>query len=147
MASGEWIGWEPPRNVIAGEASYVEALAALAGPICEDGYCIAACVTFVRDPRNAYDGNAFRAEVEGRLVGYLRRQLAEQLAPALDKARCRSFGVAGVIRGGSTRAPNLGCHVWLARRLTPGPAIEFDGDEWEVSWPPGMTGRTRRRSG
>jgi hypothetical protein len=39
ITSGEWMTWEPPRNVIAGEASYVDALEALAGPVCDEGYC------------------------------------------------------------------------------------------------------------
>jgi hypothetical protein len=137
IGSRTWIEWEAPRNVIAGEASYTDALRALAGPVCDEGYCFGAAVMLVREPRNPYDANAIRAEVEGQLVGYLRRQLAAEFATPLDNASCRSFGVAGVIRGGSSSARNLGCHVWLDRRVTPGPAIDLSNvDEWRVSWPP-----------
>ncbi len=131
-----WLDWEPPRNYIAGEARHLEALERIAGPTCEEGYCFAVPVEFVREPRNPYDGNAFRAEVGGYLVGHLRRHLAAQLASPLDSAGCSRFTVAGVVRGGSTSAPNLGVHVWLGRRLSPGPVIEIADDAHEVPWPP-----------
>jgi hypothetical protein len=95
-------------------------------------------VRFVREPDNAYDRNAIRAEVMGHRVGYLRRHLAEQLAPALDRGRCTDFEVPGLLRGGSTRARNVGCHVWLNRCLRPrGLNIELPPEEpeWRVSWP------------
>jgi hypothetical protein len=44
-----WMGWEAPRNCIAGEASYGRALSALTGPPCADGYCRAVVVRLVRD--------------------------------------------------------------------------------------------------
>jgi hypothetical protein len=67
------------------------------------------------------------------------KEFAAQLAAPLDRARCESFEVCGVIRGGSTRAKHLGVHVWLGRRFTPGPAISVADDTWQVPWPP--TGR------
>ena len=131
-----WFDWEPPRNLVAGEASYAKALAKLAGKPCEGGYCLPKPVVVIREPRNRYDPNAFRAEVDGRCVGYLRRHLAAQLAPLLDEAGCSTVTVAGLLRGGSTHAPHLGCHVWLARRLTPGPEVSFADDDHVVAWPP-----------
>jgi hypothetical protein len=133
-----WAEWEAPRNYIAGEQSYAAALASLAGPTCDGGYCFPAAVELIREPANPYDPNAIRAEVRGLRIGYLRRHLAEQIAPPLDRARVPSFAVCGLIRGGSTTAPNLGCHVWLDRRVSPGPAIELPASdpEWEVPWPP-----------
>jgi hypothetical protein len=131
-----WRAWGAPSNHIAGEASYLPALRALVGSVCDDGYCIFTPVDFIREPGNRHDRNAFRAEVGGRHIGYLRREFAAQLAPELDRARCARFGVCGVIRGGSTTAPNLGVHVWLGRRVTPGPIIEIDNDPWRVPWPP-----------
>ncbi|HEX8119628.1 MAG TPA: HIRAN domain-containing protein [Solirubrobacteraceae bacterium] len=131
-----WLEWEPPRNLVAGEASYAKALAALAGPPCESGHCLPSAVVIVRERDNRYDRNAFRAEVRGACVGYLRRHLAAVLAPLLDPADCGAFTVAGLLRGGSRSAPNVGCHVWLGRRLTAGPEITFDDDEYEVAWPP-----------
>ena len=134
---GLWLDWEAPRNAVAGEASNTLALSALAGPTCEDGYCFPRPVVFVREPTNPYDGNALRAEVDGQMVGYLRRQIAEVVAPPCDRAGLSTFAVAGLLRGGSTSAPNLGCHVWLSRRLSPGPRmITLRDESWEVPWPP-----------
>src|SRR4051812_23621306 len=108
-----WLDWDAPRNYVAGESSYRPALAAIAGPVCKDGYCFAVPVTLIREPGNRYDPNAVRAEVSGQLIGYLRRHLAAQLAGPLDGARCSSFVVPGVVRGGAARAKNIGCHIWL----------------------------------
>jgi hypothetical protein len=45
--------------------------------------------------------------------------------------------VHGVVRGGASRTKNIGCHIWLERRLAPGPKISLPPDpEWEVRWPP-----------
>jgi hypothetical protein len=135
-----WTDWEAPRNYVAGEQSYLTALSKVAGPPCEDGYCALTTVTFVREPQNRYDTSAFRAEVDGHHVGYLRAHIAEQLAPAFDGASMRTFEVCALIRGGSNTAPNLGVHVWLNRTLTPGLALsvppEAEDTEWMVPWPP-----------
>jgi len=134
-----WQLWGPPSNHIAGEASYQTALATIVGATCNTGYCVPVPVTFIREPDNPYDRNACRAELHGVRIGYIRREFASQISPVLDEARCTRFGVCGVVRGGSLRAPNLGVHVWLDRRLTPGPSITVADDPWVAAWPP--TGR------
>lgn len=135
-----WCGWEAPRNYVAGEQSYLAALTKIAGPTCRDGYCLPLVVSFVREPRNRYDSNAFRAEIGGRCVGYMRRHVAAQLAGPFDSQRVRKFEVCGIVRGGSETAPYLGVHVWLGRALTPGVALEVppenEDPEWCVPWPP-----------
>ena len=90
----------------------------------------------MREPDNHYDANAIRAEIRGKQVGYLARQIAAQVAPPLDQASVTSFSVCGVIRGGSVRAPNLGVHVWLDRLTSPGPEIHQLDSSGDVSWPP-----------
>lgn len=142
-APTDWIGrelwreWEPPRNLIAGEQSRQEALTAIVGRPCDTGYCKAVVVELVREPKNEYDANAIAAHVEGRQVGYLRRELAEQLAPALDRARSKGFAVPGIIRGGRVvNAPSLGCHIWLDRPLQAGISLDLHDVGYEVAWPP-----------
>lgn len=136
-SSGVWRGWESPRNYVAGEDSYQPALRALATTRTPDGCCQPVTVTLIRERTNRYDANAWRAEVDGRCVGYLRRHLAEQIAGPLDRAGCTSFVVPGVLRGGSKRARSIGCHIWLDRRLAPGPSISLPSDdEYVVAWPP-----------
>jgi HIRAN domain len=134
--AGHWRSWEAPGNFVVGESHYTEALTALAGPPCAAGYLIPVTVTIARDPQNAYDSNAFRAEVDGRQVGYLPRHIAAQLAAPLDSVGCAGFDVCGILRGGSDSAPNLGVHIWLDRRLSPGPEIIQRDEAGRVSWPP-----------
>jgi hypothetical protein len=67
------------------------------------------------------------------------------MGPQLDEARLTAFGVAGVFRGGATRAPSVGLHLWLDRRTTPGPEITTKGLDtlFGVPWPPGDRERDR----
>jgi hypothetical protein len=123
-------------NHVAGESHHEAALRELTGPPRANGYLVPVEVVCVREPRNEYDRNAFRVEVGGRQVGHLRATIAAQLAPALDRTRCSSFTVCGVLRGGSRSARNVGVHVWLDRRTTPGPVIQQLDHGGEVSWPP-----------
>ncbi len=132
----EWRGWDAPGNFISGESHYKAALTALAGPPRHEGYLIPVKVAIVREPTNAYDPNAFRAEVDGHHIGYLARHIAAQLADPLDAAGCGRFEVCGILRGGSVDAPNIGIHVWLSRRLSPGPEILQRDEGGLVSWPP-----------
>jgi HIRAN domain len=137
----EWYAWEPPRNLVAGESYRQKELRKVAGirNLRAGGVVVPVEVCFVREPNNEYDRNAFRAEINGQLIGYLRREAAEQIAPTLDRARCARFTVAGVLRGGSVETPTVGCHVWLTRRTSPGPAITLPDQSWIVPWPPSGT--------
>jgi hypothetical protein len=52
-----------------------------------------------------------------------------------------TFVVCGLIRGGSTTAPNLGVHIWLNRVVSPAlnlavPPEQEDDPQWLVPWPP-----------
>ncbi len=132
----EWREWDAPGNFISGESHYMAALTALAGPPRHEGYLIPVMVTIIREATNTYDSNAFRAEVDGRHVGYLARHIAAQLSGPLDAVGCGRFEVCGVLRGGSVDAPNIGIHVWLGRRLSPGPEIMQRDVGGLVSWPP-----------
>jgi len=132
----EWRGWDAPGNFISGESHYKDALTALAGPPRDEGYLIPVKVAIIREPTNTYDSNAFRAEVDGRHIGYLARHIAAQLSGPLDAVGCGRFEVCGILRGGSEDAPNIGVHVWLGRRLSPGPEIMQRDEGGLVSWPP-----------
>lgn len=134
----EWRDWEPPCNFVRGESRYQTALRAIAGPDRPGGWLVPVEVTLVREPDNPYDSNALRAEVGGSLVGYLAREIAEGLAPELDRAACRSYACCGLVRGGTLRTPVLGVHLWIERRCAPGPRLNAEGDpeDYEVGWPP-----------
>ncbi|HXF72909.1 MAG TPA: HIRAN domain-containing protein [Actinomycetota bacterium] len=116
-----------------------------------------------REPHNRHDRNAIRVEVGRRHVGYIARELAADLASVLDRARVREVRVPGIVRGGRVTAHgislvlsptsrglnveaqdhiealHLGVHLWLERRLAPGPLIVLDGRTkraYQVPWPP-----------
>ncbi len=93
-------------------------------------------VDLIREPRNPYDGNAIRAEVRGWHVGHIAKEIAFQIAPVFDRGRLSRIRVCGVLRGGSKSAPNLGVHIWLDRRLSPGIEAQFADRAGEVEWPP-----------
>jgi hypothetical protein len=130
--------WEPPRRWVCAERRYQPALQALAGPARDGGYLIPVEVTFVREADNPRHPNALYAAVRGRLVGYMDSEVAEALAPALDRSGVQSYTCCGLIRGGSYTATSLGVHVWPARRPCAG--LEFAEDAVPggapASWPP-----------
>jgi hypothetical protein len=140
-SSGLWRSWDAPLNVVRGESQRQAALRAMCGAPRKQGYLVPVEAKLRREPKNPVDKHAMRVEIRGEHVGYLARELAAQLSPALDKANCREFAVAGIIRGGSPRAPSLGVHLWLGRRLSPGPDIQLDDTfphhpEFLTAWPP-----------
>ena len=134
--SDAWLGWECPRNVVR-ESHYQHAFAKLCGAVCSQGYLVPVAVRLRRDPGNHYDPNAVGVYVVGEQVGWLRAEVAAQIAAACDRAGISEWVVAGLIWGGSTRAEHFGVHLWMSRLLEPGPLVEFAPDLLEVSWPPG----------
>ena|SRR5581483_2781009 len=130
--------WEPPRNVVAGEASYRKALLHAAG-LKEPGNGVIRPVDVVlrRERRNRHDSNAFAAYVDGLHVGYLRKAYAAAIAKPCDQVGCESFTLCGVLRGGYEDAPDIGCHLWVGRRISSAPRITLADDDWIVQWPPG----------
>jgi hypothetical protein len=142
--------WEAPRGWVPGERRYQPVLEALAGPPRDGGYLVPVEVTFVREPGNPQHPHALYAVVRGRLVGYLLPEVAEAIAPALDRRGVESFTCCGLIRGRSYGARSLGVQVWPARRPCPGPELAVDAGPGAtlVSWPPRDTegvARARRR--
>jgi hypothetical protein len=132
-----WRGWEAPRNVVRGEIEYRKTLRRLTGKPRRAGYLIPVEAELLREPANPYDSNAFRVEVGGELVGYLTPEVAAQVAGAFDRAGCEAMQVCGILRGGSTRYPDVRVQLWLNRRRSRGIPI-FEAGEI-VSWPPSPT--------
>lgn len=70
---------------VKGEASYQPALEALAGGKQSDGARLDVTAYLRCEPSNRYDENAVKVEVQERLVGYLRRDLAASYCPLLSR--------------------------------------------------------------
>ena len=134
--SSAWHGWEAPRNIVR-ESHSQHALAKLCGAVCSEGYLVPVPVRLRRDPGNHHDPNAVGAFVAGEHVGHLRAEVAAHAAAGCDRAGISSWAVAGLIRGGSTRADYFGVHLWMSRLIEPGPLVELPPALWTVSWPPG----------
>lgn len=135
----EWRAWEPPLNCIRGEQSYRENLVVIFSGL-ERPFLAPLPVRLVRDRENAYDANAVAAHVEGLQVGFLARELAAVVGPAMDAVICYWFEVCGVARVGPSTRHHIGVHLWMGRRLTDAPVYPVptkdDGKRYEVPWPP-----------
>jgi hypothetical protein len=83
----------------------------------------AARFTLLREPGNEYDPNAIRVITDGRPVGYIAREVAEELAPVMDSASVRTFDVPGVFVGYS-RGSQIEIYLWLDRPLTDAPKLD-----------------------
>jgi hypothetical protein len=133
-----WAEWDAPCNWIAGESKYPEVFADLAGPPRDEGYLIPVSVVLSREPRNEYDRNAIVATVDGRTVGYVSRDVAAAVAPALDGVGVSELCVCGIVRGGYTRRKNFGVHIWLDKHPQTSVQVNLmtDGVGQVGNWPP-----------
>jgi len=123
---------------VKGESHYQDNLAAIAGPKTEDGYNLPVNAVLVREPDNEYDPNAiavYATTTDGsqsaRHVGYISAEVAESLAPALDRGRRAGETVAleGQIRGGWDRGGGDTGHYGIA--------LTFDPEDFGMERPPG----------
>jgi hypothetical protein len=136
-ADGEWRrSWEAPRNWIESEGEEILTLARLAGEPCEGGYLIPVDVVLEREPERLGDRDAVRVSVRGKRVGYVARDIAVTLSPAMAEAQSERLVVPGVVRGGRHTSPHLSLLVWLSR--SEHPALVRD-DTGRVPWPPPST--------
>jgi len=134
-----WLSWEPPLNAVRGESYHQDALRAFAGEPPEAGFLLPVPVTLVREPENPHDANAIRAELAGGLVGHIAKELAALFSPRMGSAGCPVLTIPGLVRGGSIGAPSIGVHVWLSRRLSPGPDLQVPEElarTMKAPWPP-----------
>ncbi|TAN33907.1 DUF4236 domain-containing protein [bacterium] len=120
-----WRGWDSPANLVRGESRHQDIFLARWSIDPKRQHWEPVAVDLVREPENPVDQNAVKAEIYGRQIGYLAREVAATFSPQLDRAARSQCTVAGVVCGGSADAPNFGLHLWLDKRLTEAPA--WDG--------------------
>ena len=103
---------------IVGEASYQDALWALCGGSPGDDVRHGIVAVLVPEPENPHDQNAISVRVEGRIVGYLPRQVAAGYIPGLRRLMSSldaHVALRGVIVGGGYRGGGPGkLGVWLS---------------------------------
>jgi hypothetical protein len=133
-ADGAWrTSWEAPRNWIHSEGDQISTLARLIGAPCESGYLTPVDVVLEREPEHAGDENAVRASVHGKRVGYVARDVAIWLSPAMAEAKSERLVVPGVVRGGRRTSPHLSVLIWLSRSER---RVLVRDDSGRVPWPP-----------
>lgn len=62
----------------------------------------------VREPNNPYDKNAIKVIADYQHIGYIRSELAQQLAPLMDQGSAMRAEVKEITGGGSV---NYGCNI------------------------------------
>ena len=134
-----WREWGPPDSIVRGESFHEAELRAVAGSPRRQGHLVPVDVTLRREPDNAFDSDAVRIEIGGDLVGYVAKELAASLAWLMDGLACPRWQVAGLVRGGYTKAPDLGVMLWLGKRTTEGPLVPVARHWRAPNWPPQQT--------
>ena len=97
--------YEGPGIDVVGEFYYQDALEAICGRPCSQGYMLDVIAELRREPNNPHDRNAVAVIIDGRKVGHLSREDAPLFHRAVDRAT-REHGVAtcrAQIRGGWDR--------------------------------------------
>jgi HIRAN domain len=85
---------------IVGESYRQDALASLAGQKDAEGKHKIVGAVLRCEPKNEHDANAIRAEVMGKHVGYVSRETAKFLSPAIQQACGGALEARGLIVGG-----------------------------------------------
>jgi hypothetical protein len=103
---------------VVGESNYQDDLWALCGGSLGDRVRCDTVAVLVPEPDNPHDANAISVRIEGKVVGYLSRQIAATYVVGLTAVMARSgahMALRGVIVGGGHYADGPGrLGVWLS---------------------------------
>jgi hypothetical protein len=138
LALADLADQDDPLNVVAGESHYFATLYQMTGPPTEDdiGYRVPWWFFVQRQADNQHDANAIAVyalngepdehDVFGQ-VGFIQKDLASILAPALDAFGANpAITVPGILIGGySAEKPNIGVYLYLQQdELTEGLGVD-----------------------
>jgi hypothetical protein len=120
---GEWPGPGLYAVDIVGESRYQEALELICGGRVEKGAWLRTVAVLILEDDNPHDNQAVRVDIEGHVIGYLRREHARQYRKRLGEAghpqitaRCKALIVGGWDRGGGDRG-HFGVKLDLPKEL------------------------------
>jgi HIRAN domain len=91
---------------ISGESFYHDAIIDVIGEPTEDGYDVTVNGRLVRDPANKYDSNAIKCLINGRHVGHVNRDDAEEISHYMDTHNITDLLVSCEVTGGWSRGKN-----------------------------------------
>jgi hypothetical protein len=105
---------------IVGEASYQAALDTICGGKCEDGYNLPVVAQLCFQEDNPYDSNAIMVLIDGKVVGYIPRDLAPEMRDAILKLDPEERPVTcdAKVVGGWIRDPNDEGHYGVKLSLS-----------------------------
>jgi HIRAN domain len=95
---------------IRGESFYQENLISIFGTYTEDGIDVRSTAFLVREPSNKYDKNAIKCMIDGKLVGHVNREDAEDISSNLDSEGVNELKVECSVRGGWKRSHDHGMY-------------------------------------
>ena len=79
-----------------------------------EGLFVGAQLEITREPTNAHDPNAIMvSQLDGRQVGYLNKELAAAIAPAMDAGLVNYTAKVTQLTGGTEDKPNQGVNILL----------------------------------
>ncbi len=67
-------------------------------------------LTFVREPNNPYDANAIKVVCDYQHIGYIKADIAEDIAPLMDSGKKLSGHITEITGGGDL---NYGCNIHI----------------------------------
>lgn len=76
-------------------------------PTLDDGDVL----TFVREPDNPYDKNAIKVICDYQHIGYVKADLAEEIAPLMDEGKTLKGCISEITGGGDK---NYGCNIHIS---------------------------------
>lgn len=91
---------------ISGESFYHDAIIDVIGEPTEDGHDVTVNGRLVRDPSNNYDSNAIKCIINGRHVGFVNRDDAEDISRYMDSHNITEILVSCEVTGGWSRGKN-----------------------------------------
>jgi hypothetical protein len=105
---------------VHGESHHQESLARIAGPKEPTAKSVNVGVTLRCKPTNEYDRNAVRVEAFGMFLGFIAKQPAQFLAPAMSATCGGVIEGLGVVVGGwddGETSGSYGIRVWIDNAL------------------------------
>ena len=87
-----WRKYGTPSNLVIGESKYTRGFKAfLSERLARERALFAVTVKFERDPGNPHGAEAIFASVQGHKLGHLVFEVAEWLAPIMDKHQAKNI--------------------------------------------------------
>jgi hypothetical protein len=104
---------------IVGESNYQPAIRSACGWSKPEDICFECMAELVPEPSNPHDPNAVRVDIDGRCVGYLSREHAAELGPAIAEGiKTQGTGMCRAVIAGHKDGETANLGVFLHLQVT-----------------------------